>query len=147
MAASVSRIRLRKRSRSLAISSQWPLRDAWRAKGHVRMTWTWMTGENCTFFCLLLVLFFFPSGRNGDVCSGLFHGTSRLSGWRCCFNFLSGRAGLAALDFLDALFCVFGSLGLRGVGELWRHAWKFRGWYGSAFWPRDLQISSSSSSP
>lgn len=40
MACSVSWILRRKRSRSLAISSQCPLRDACRANGHVLMTWT-----------------------------------------------------------------------------------------------------------
>lgn len=49
MARSVSWTRLRKRSRSRAISSQGPLRDACRANGHVLITWTWTTGENCTW--------------------------------------------------------------------------------------------------
>ncbi|TNN49187.1 hypothetical protein EYF80_040606 [Liparis tanakae] len=49
MASSASRTRLRKRSRSRTISSQSPLRDAWRAKGQVRITWTWTTGENRTW--------------------------------------------------------------------------------------------------
>ena len=49
MTSSVLRIRRWKRSRSRAISSQTPLRQACRAKAHVCMIWTWITGEKCTF--------------------------------------------------------------------------------------------------
>lgn len=49
MEASASLILLWKRSRSLAISSQFPLRDACRANSQDRMTWTWITGENLTW--------------------------------------------------------------------------------------------------
>lgn len=47
--ASASPILRWKRSRSLAISSQTPLRDACRANAHERMTWTWTTGEKLTW--------------------------------------------------------------------------------------------------
>lgn len=49
MDCSASLIRLWKRSRSLAISSQFPLREACRAYVHVRTTWTCTTGENRTW--------------------------------------------------------------------------------------------------
>lgn len=49
MEASASFILLWKRSLSLAISSQFPLRDACRANSQDRMTWTWITGENLTW--------------------------------------------------------------------------------------------------
>lgn len=101
MACSVSWTRLRKRSRSRAISSQCPLREAWRANCQVRMTWTWTRGENRTFlfWLVLTLLSFVSSGSDWGVCPGLFQGTSVLSGWEWCFNCLSGREGLVTLDF------------------------------------------------